>query len=49
MAIKPTIAQYKEKYDNLLLLTKAIIHVQASNPDIKAAINPAESGMISEL
>ena len=49
MAIKPTIAQYNEKYDNLLFLTKAIIQVHANNPEIKAAINPADKGTISEL
>ena len=49
MAIKPTIAQYNEKYDNLLFLTRAIIQVHANNPEIKAAINPADKGTISEL
>ena len=40
MAIKPTITQYTAKYDNLLFFTREIIHVQANNPEIKAAINP---------
>ena len=46
--MKPTIAQYKEKYESLLFFTKAIIHLQANKPAKKAAIKPAEIGNISE-
>ena len=49
MAISPTMIQYKAKYDNLLFLTKEIIHVQATNPDKKAAIKPIVKGRILAL
>src|SRR5690606_26323584 len=37
-----------EKYFNLAFLTKSIIHLQANNPDKKAATNPQNRGKISK-